>query len=131
MRIVDDSRKQKRLQKQERIKQEKEREQEELKRLKNLKRNEFQERLKEVSKITGNSVESLGSLTHELDEDFDPQSYDQSMEALFGTEYYEGEEESKPEVTWEDQGSESVCVWKEATYWEGGEGCAPWGLVHP
>lgn len=63
-----------------------------------------------MSEITGNSIESLGSLTQELDEDFDPESYDQSMEALFGREYYEEEEaETKPEVTWDDQGRKFDC----------------------
>ena len=50
--------------------------------------------------ITGNTAESLDSLAKQLDldEDFNPETYDQSMEAVFGTEYYEGGEEGKPHV---------------------------------
>ncbi len=94
-----------RQQRQERKKQEKERELEELRRLKNLKRREVDSRLMQLSHIAGNNVEGLGGQL-DLDEDFDPQAYDQSMAEVFGDEYYEGgEDEGKPDIG----GECSVC----------------------
>ncbi len=43
-------------------------------------------------------MEGLGGQLN-LDEDFDPQAYDQSMGEVFGDEYYEGgEDEGKPDI---------------------------------
>ncbi len=42
----------------------------------------------------------LENIAGQLEEDFDPATYDQSMEAVFGNEYYEEQEdeEEKPDV---------------------------------
>ncbi len=102
-----------RQQRQERKKQEKERELEELRRLKNLKRREVDSRLQQLSHIAGNNVEGLGGQL-DLDEDFDPQAYDQSMAEVFGDEYYEGgEDDGKPDIGGECSvcGVCGECVW--------------------
>ncbi len=95
-----------RQQRQQKKKEECEREQEELRRLKNLKRRRVEDQLKQLSEVTGNSVAGLEDLAGQLEEDFDPTAYDQSMEAVFGEEYYQEEDdEGKP-----DLGGVCVCI---------------------
>lgn len=84
-----------RQQRQERKRLEKEREAEELRRLKNLQRQEVQQRLSKLASVAGGNIDSLAA---NLDEDFDPESYDQSMSKVFGTEYYEGGGDEKPYI---------------------------------
>ncbi len=56
-------------------------------------------------------MEGLGGQLN-LDEDFDPQAYDQSMGEVFGDEYYErGEDEGKPDI-----GGGCGVVWVGVSY---------------
>lgn len=45
---------------------------------------------------TGNPVKSFGLNAEDLQEDFDPASYDATMCSVFGAEYYAEGEEEKP-----------------------------------
>ncbi|CAG8597232.1 7379_t:CDS:2 [Paraglomus occultum] len=62
---------------------------EELKRLKNLKKKEIYEKLRKIKEITGN--EDVGFDEVDLEEDFDPEKYDEKMNKVFNEEYYSAE----------------------------------------
>lgn len=47
----------------------------------------------------GNPVDSFGLKAEDLEEDFDPNTYDKTMQNVFNEEYYEGAEEEKPEFS--------------------------------
>ncbi|KAG9307776.1 hypothetical protein G9A89_023341 [Geosiphon pyriformis] len=105
-------RKLKRKEREEHKEEEKSRKIEELKRLKNLKMKEIHDKLIQIKEITGNS--NVGFDEVDLEEDFDPEKYDQKMETVFNEEYYahEGEEEI-PE--WDDIDINDIIVKKADT----------------
>ncbi len=81
MRRKDDSRKKRREEVAERKTREKEKKREELKQLKALKRREILDKLEKLRKITGN--DELAFKDEDLEEDFDPEKYDERMNAVF------------------------------------------------
>ena len=97
MRRKDDSRKSKREATKERKDKEKEKKREELKQLKAFKRKEILDKIEQLRKITGN--DELAFKDEDLEEDFDPEKYDQRMAEVF--EQYDNapfqpEDEEKP-----------------------------------
>ena len=97
MRRKDDSRKAKRDATKERKEKEKEKKREELKQLKAFKRKEILDKIEKLRKITGN--DELAFKDEDLEEDFDPEKYDQRMAEVF--EQYDNapfqpEDEEKP-----------------------------------
>merc|ERR1712012_1094461 len=97
MRRKDDQRKQKRDEVKERKLKEKEKKREELKQLKAFKRKEILDKIEKLRKITGN--DELAFKDEDLEEDFDPEKYDQRMAEVF--EQYDNapfqpEDEEKP-----------------------------------
>ena len=67
---------------------------EELKRLKSLKKKEIMEKIKEIELITGNV-----SIDQDfLQEEFDPDKYDQKMASMFSDDYYNEEEDDDLDV---------------------------------
>ncbi|RHZ78788.1 hypothetical protein Glove_156g13 [Diversispora epigaea] len=96
VRRTDNKRKIKRKTIEERKKEEKQQKAEELKRLKNIKKREIFENLQKIKEITGN--QSVGFNEIDLEEDFDPEKYDQKMSEVFNEEYYVQElDNEKPE----------------------------------
>ena len=65
-----------------------------MKKLKKLKRKEIMEKIEKLKEITGN--EKVGFLEEDIDIDFDGNQYDEIMQKVFDTEYYEGAEDEKP-----------------------------------
>lgn len=59
---------------------------EEIKRLKNLKQQEILDKLKAIKEITGNDAAGLDGV--DLEGDFDPDTHEQQMQAVFTEEYY-------------------------------------------
>jgi protein KRI1 len=59
---------------------------EELKRLKNLKMDEIRSKLKTIREVAGGQL--FGLEEKDLEDDFDPQDYDQKMQNAFNDEYY-------------------------------------------
>ena len=97
MRRKDESRKQKREEVKERKQKEKEKKREELMQLKSLKRKEILEKIEKLRKITGN--DELAFKDEDLEEDFDPEKYDQRMAEIFDqfdNAPIEAEDEEKP-----------------------------------
>lgn len=90
----------KRSETKERKKKEKERE---LKRLRKLKREEMKQKLKKLQEISGNDKMDFNDLDWNLilddEKEFDSEKYDQKMQSLFGTEYYDkgSKSEAKPQ----------------------------------
>ncbi|RIA98498.1 KRI1-like family C-terminal-domain-containing protein [Glomus cerebriforme] len=99
MRRTDNKRKLQRQVRSERKEEEKKRKMEELKRLKNLKKKEIFEKLRKIKEITGN--DTVGFDDVDLEEDFDPNKYDEKMHKVFDDNYYAREADNeKPE--WND-----------------------------
>ncbi|KAI8992625.1 KRI1-like family C-terminal-domain-containing protein [Pilobolus umbonatus] len=95
-----DSKRKRERERQKLAKEKKKQEQMELiKQKKNMKMKEIHEKLKEISAITGNSIEGLEHL--DLEADYDPSAYDAQMSNVFNEGYYEnGEDTEKP--VWDD-----------------------------
>ena len=81
MRRKDDSRKLKRDEVKDRKLKEKEKKREELKQLKAYKRKEILDKIEKLRKITGN--DELAFKDEDLEEDFDPEKYDERMKEVF------------------------------------------------
>merc|ERR1712223_1902311 len=81
MRRKDDSRKKKREEVKDRKIREKEKKRDELMQLKALKRKEILEKIEKLRKITGN--DELAFKDEDLEDDFDPDKYDERMKAVF------------------------------------------------
>ncbi|PVD22652.1 hypothetical protein C0Q70_15907 [Pomacea canaliculata] len=79
----------------ERKKKEKEEKQEEIRQLKNLKKKEILERLEQLKEITGNP--DVGFSAKDIEDDFDPAAHDQMMQKYFGDDFYQEQEDVKPE----------------------------------
>ena len=86
VRRQDERRKEKRKRKQERENTKLELQKEELRRLKNLKKQEIVERLKLIEKISG--APHVDANKVDLEEEFDPETYDSQMASLYDEEYY-------------------------------------------
>ncbi|KAF7698091.1 protein KRI1 homolog [Silurus meridionalis] len=114
VRSKDDSRKKKREEVKERKKKEKEQKQQQLKELKNLKRAEIMDKLKKLQELTGN--EQLAFNEVDLEGDFDPQHHDQLMQKVFGEEYYNENEEAKPQFDDDDDEDELEGHWNWDTW---------------
>merc|ERR1711983_29198 len=127
MRRKDDSRKSKREATKERKDKEKEKKREELKQLKAFKRKEILDKIEQLRKITGN--DELAFKDEDLEEDFDPEKYDQRMAEVF--EQYDNapfqpEDEEKPVFSdmdsdlepdnWDEYGDEEDDQKNEGTY---------------
>ena len=97
MRRKDESRKKKREEVKERKLKEKAKKREELLTLKSLKRKEILEKIERLRKITGN--EELAFKDEDLEEDFDPDKYDERMNEIFDAfenAPIQAEDEEKP-----------------------------------
>ncbi|GAA6110815.1 protein KRI1 homolog isoform X1 [Tachysurus ichikawai] len=101
VRSKDDRRKKKREEVKERKKKEKEQKQQQLKELKNLKRSEIMDKLKKLQELTGNKQLAFSEV--DLEGDFDTQHHDQLMQKFFGDEYYEDNDEEKPQFEDDDE----------------------------
>ncbi|CAG8591744.1 16690_t:CDS:10 [Racocetra fulgida] len=90
---------------------EKKRKMEELKRLKNLKKKEIFEKLQKIKEITGN--ETVGFDEVDLEDDFDPEKYDEKMNNIFDSNYYAQEVDTdKPE--WEEDIEDLIDKYKNS-----------------
>ena len=103
VRVKDSKRKREREAKKARKEEADKMKQIELQRLKDLKRQEIKNRLLEIEKVTGNSTGLSTAGEAYLDAEFDPESHDQQMEAMLGSEYYDQEDsqfavEEEPET---------------------------------
>ena len=96
IRKKESKRKRQRESKAERVAKRKEEEALEVKRLKNLKKAEIRDKLEEIRKVSGlgDGDEAGGGLGADLLEgDFDPETFDKSLEKIFGDRYYDGQDE--------------------------------------
>ncbi|MCO5607310.1 hypothetical protein L7F22_061503 [Adiantum nelumboides] len=93
VRRKDDSRRQLRVKKKDRLSEAAHERREELKRLKNIKKKEILERLQKIRTVAG-AKETDETLLQEddLEEEFDPEDYDQKMREVFGEQYYGAED---------------------------------------
>ncbi|KAI8048577.1 KRI1-like family C-terminal-domain-containing protein [Syncephalis plumigaleata] len=94
LRRKDNTRKLERERRKERKEEEKLKKMEELKRLKNLKKMEIMDKLRKIQEITGNTNVGVDDIN--LEEDFNPDSYDATMGHLFDNTYYEESDKRKP-----------------------------------
>ena len=119
--------------------EEKQQKAEEIARLKRLKQGEIAEKLAQIKEISGSDfVTEQGAETVDLEGEFDPEAHDKQMEAMYGEEYYEGEDDKKPvfaEEEWEgeyedadadadadvDHGWGGEGTWEDQQYNEDGE----------
>ncbi|KRT78798.1 hypothetical protein AMK59_6664 [Oryctes borbonicus] len=96
LRTKDDRRKVKRAEIKERKEKEKEQKMNELRYMQSLKKKEIEEKIQKLREITGNKEIAFDD--KDIEEDFDPETYDKKMQQLFNDEFYKGqEEEQKPE----------------------------------
>lgn len=109
----NEKRKEKRQKLKERKEQEKQKKEEVINQLKKLKREEIIDKLKEIQKITGNKSKKSFAVffwnilnvglkvldIEDLEGDWDPEDYDRKMKEVFNDEFYEGEEDEKPDVS--------------------------------
>jgi protein KRI1 len=97
LRRKDESRRDKRLARQERKATERKAKEEQLKRLKNAKRQEMDAKLKQIKAVLG-SVEDGGAPVDEaaimklMEGDFDPEKFEELMKESYGDDYYEQED---------------------------------------
>ena len=68
----------------------------EKKHLMKIKKMEIKDRLKLIGHAAGINTDKLMQQL-ELDDDFDPEKYDDMMEKLFDEEFYDAEEQDKPQ----------------------------------
>lgn len=61
-----------------------------------LKREEIEDRLNQIAEAAGVDPSKLLNQL-EMDDDFDPEKYDEMMTKLFDDEFYEAEETGKPQ----------------------------------
>ncbi|GFY41377.1 protein KRI1 homolog [Trichonephila inaurata madagascariensis] len=101
LRRANTKRKQKREDYAERKKREKEQKREELKRLKALKRKEIEEKFLKLKEVVGKDELTLG--VSDMESDFDPDKHDQKMMEMFNDDYYNVEEEQKPEFEYDEE----------------------------
>ncbi|KAI8620313.1 KRI1-like family C-terminal-domain-containing protein [Chytriomyces sp. MP71] len=95
MRRKDTRRTDKRASAKERKEEQRRAQGEELKRLKNLKKEEMREKLQKIAEVAGADASKFEDV--DLDEDFDPDKFDQMMAARFNDDYYAtGETLKKP-----------------------------------
>lgn len=92
VRIKNDTRKQQRTAKKERKELEKKHKVEAIKHFKNLKKQEILDRLQLINTFAGTET-GLDPAT--LDEDFDPEEHDKTMQKIFNSEYYSHKEHEK------------------------------------
>ena len=118
MRRKDQSRKEKRDEIKDRKIREKEKKREELMQLKALKRKEIIDKIDQLRKITGN--DTLAFKDEDLEEDFDPDKYDERMTEIFDqfeNAPFQAEDEERPVFSdlesdlepenWDDYGAEN------------------------
>lgn len=97
MRKKNETRKEKRKEKNERKKTEKKKLEEEIKQLKKIKKEEILERLEKIQKI-GGSKDIPPNFEDFLEEDFDPNKYDKQMNENFNETYYGNEDENEEDI---------------------------------
>jgi protein KRI1 len=90
VRKKDNSRKEQRKNKEERMKIAEMERKEELKHLKNLKKKEMKEKMKKVMEVAGFKDDNEFPL--DLEDEFDPDEYDKMMKKAFDVQYYEAED---------------------------------------
>ncbi|RLN98291.1 hypothetical protein BBJ28_00019091 [Nothophytophthora sp. Chile5] len=101
LRREDDARKRKRAERKARKALERQKKEEELRRLKNLKQAELQHKLQKVARLMG---EGGGLSAEDLEGEFDPEAYDQRMQAVFDEQYYgEDDAEMEEKPTWDEE----------------------------
>jgi protein KRI1 len=97
LRRKDDSRRDKRLARNERKTAERRAKEEELKRLKNLKRFAMEQKLEEVKKVVGHMDDDDGDMDEAaimklIEGDYDPEEFEKKMQETFGDDFYEKED---------------------------------------
>ncbi|KAJ6701502.1 ZINC FINGER ZZ TYPE, partial [Salix koriyanagi] len=93
VRKKDNSRKDQRKNKEERMKIAEMERKEELKHLKNLKKKEMKEKMKKVMEVAGFKDDDDFPLDlDDLEDEFDPNDYDKMMKKAFDAQYYEAED---------------------------------------
>lgn len=99
LRRKDESRRERRLARKEKKELERQAKEEELRRLKNAKRQEMSEKLNQVKAILGSVQDSSAvdeaTLLKLLEGDYDPDKFEELMNATYGDEFYE-----KPDTQW-------------------------------
>lgn len=93
LRRKDDTRRQKRLERQERKAAERKAKEEQLRRLKNAKRHEMEMKLNEIKKVIGsvNDVDE-DALMKLMEGDYDPEKFEKLMQDTYGDDFYQKEE---------------------------------------
>lgn len=96
VRADDNSRKEKRKERQERKVKEKELKMKDLRELQNIRKREIEQKLILLKEVAGN--EEMGLQEDDLNADFDPDEHDRRMSSMFNNEYYGIDEgDQKPE----------------------------------
>lgn len=85
-RIKDDSRAQKRKQREQRLESEKEAFKSELQMAKDIKKQEMKKKLEVIEKIAG--TDRIKEIIDQLEDEFDPDKFDEKMNKIFNEEYY-------------------------------------------
>lgn len=100
VRKQDDRRKTERERKEERKEQERKQKEEEIKRLKNLKREEIMNKLRQIQEASGTNLKNIEAL--DLEGEFDPETYDKQLQAVFDEEFYQEDANDDVKPTWDD-----------------------------
>ena len=103
VRVKESKRKRERDLKKDRKENEKKEKMIELQKLKSLKKEEIRRRLAEIEKVTGNKTAEESCV---LETDFDPSTYDEEMQCLLGSDYYEMEDCEYEAVDEEEESAE-------------------------